>query len=169
MQREFSPPWNADGFSSDPILSPSSPCLASPPPKVRRKSSWTKSSESQKFTPSTAQRGKKSIADSLNEISAAERAARLKITKINATEKTNCESLKRKAAVEVERLRIEFEREEGARKREHEMQMMRARIELARELQGAGTSASAGSLLAELQTPLRSQNEAATWVLPPFD
>ncbi|KAH7913600.1 hypothetical protein BJ138DRAFT_1220151 [Hygrophoropsis aurantiaca] len=152
---EHSPAWDFGGddkaFDSDhesePISLPSSPRIPS----------------ATKATPKPVQRGRKSIADSLQEITAAERETRISVAKANAKEKTAREGLKRKALVEVERLRIEFQREEGERKRRHEFQMMQARLELARhmrnQMQGAGTSAShqqMGSLWAELQAPLDS-------------
>ncbi|KAH7917118.1 hypothetical protein BV22DRAFT_1200347 [Leucogyrophana mollusca] len=103
--RGYSPPWDFGGdtigFDSDhesePISLPSSPRL----PLV-------------KATPKPAHRGRKSIADSLQEITAAERETRISVAKANAKEKTAREGLKRKALVDVERLRIDFQREEGS-------------------------------------------------------
>ena len=85
-------------------------------------------------TPSAKKR--KTLQDHARDIVEAERAARLEITRFAAKEKTAREAIKRQAAqdtaLEIERLRLEFQREEGARQRAHELAILERQIQLER-------------------------------------
>ena len=85
---------------------------------------------------------RKSIADSIAEVSAHERENRIKIAKINATAKTERssqrETIKRRTNMELELARMQHQRDEAAAQRAHEVAMFdrRAALEMARAGQG---------------------------------
>jgi hypothetical protein len=88
---------------------------------------------------SSASRGqkRKSIADSIAEVSAHERNNRIKIAKINATAKTDRatqrETIKRQSNMDMELARMQHQREEAAAQRAHEAAMFdrQATLEMA--------------------------------------
>lgn len=85
---------------------------------------------------------RKSMADSIMEVSARERENRIKIAKINATAKTERsnqrETIKRRTNMELELARMQHQRDETAAQRAHETAMFdrQATLEMARAGQG---------------------------------
>jgi hypothetical protein len=103
-------------------------------------------------TVSLATRGtkRKSMADSIAEVSAHERVNRIKIANINAAAKNlrsdQRESRKRSAQMAVELARFQHQRDEAAAQRAHEAVMFdkQVALELARTGHGGGAQASYG-------------------------
>ena len=77
---------------------------------------------------------RKSIADSITDISACEQDNRIKIAKINASAKTQCsterERIKRHTHMEMELVRLQHQRDEAAAQRAHEALMFNKQIAL---------------------------------------
>jgi hypothetical protein len=86
---------------------------------------------------------RKSIADSIAEVSAHERNNHIKIAKINATAKTDCatqrETIKQQSNMDMELARMQHQWEEAAAQQAHEAAMFdrQAALEMARAGQGA--------------------------------
>lgn len=88
---------------------------------------------------------RRSMGEHLHDITDWERASRVKVAENSAKERTAREALKRNAAVKMEAMCINFEREENEKKRAHELQMLRARIELLKLQTAVGAATATGS------------------------
>jgi hypothetical protein len=95
---------------------------------------------------------RKSIADSITDVSARERANRVQIANINATAKNarsdQWESLKRRTQLDIEQVRLQHQHDEATAQRTHEALMFdkRAALEMAKvaHANGSGLQASYG-------------------------
>ena len=129
MDRSSSPGWDlSDGSEDD--LAATNPDTLLATPYVKKKTEHT-------LTLSLVPAKRKTMTEQLQEITKKECITHIKLVETNAKEKTARKALKRKSALKIEEMRIQFQQEEAEKNRAHQL---KACIELAK-ISGGGTGA----------------------------